>query len=151
MSTCRIHIENGVVTKKIIHYLDYDVYPREKYWLTFFNSIGYDWVPQLLSFDDHTHTLKMSYVGERISKDNKPEDWELQFKNILDCLERMNIKHNDIKYEEILVKDNKIYLIDFGWMNTNDDWSCNQGFNNRVKPYHFFHDHTALERIRKEL
>lgn len=151
MSTSNITIENGVVTKNVIRYLEYDVYPREKYWLTFFNNIGYDWAPQLISFDDETCTLCMTYVGEKITKDNKPKDWETQFQHILDCLERMNIKHNDIKPEEVLVNENKLYLIDFGWMNIDDDWGCKQGFDSRVKPYHFFPDHTAFERIRKVL
>lgn len=151
MATSRITIENQIVTKKIIKYSEYDVYPREKYWLKFFNQLGYNWVPQLLSYDDKNRTLTMTYVGERINKNNKPVDWESQLEDILNCLERMNIKHNDIKPDEILVKDGQVHLIDFGWMNINDDWSCNQGFDSRVKPSHYFQDHNALERLHKVL
>ena len=38
----------------------------------------------------------------------------------------------------------KIHLIDFGWMSIENDWSCRQGFDSRIKPCHLFHDNTAL-------
>ena len=93
----------------------------------------------------------MEYAGTPINKANAPKDWKEQLTKILADLVKEGINHNDIKHTEVLVKDGKIYLIDFGWMSRGDDWSCGQGFSKREKPWHEFHDYTAMARITKYL
>jgi tRNA A-37 threonylcarbamoyl transferase component Bud32 len=93
----------------------------------------------------------MEYVGTCINKTNAPKDWREQLERILAALDKEEIKHNDIKHTEVLIKNSKLHLIDFGWMSRGDDWSCGQGFNKRTKPCHRFHDHTAMARITKHL
>jgi hypothetical protein len=55
------------------------------------------------------------------------------------------MKHNDIKEEEILVLGSKIYIIDFGWVSINNDFSCGvHGISSQKKPGTFYDDNRIL-------
>jgi len=113
-----ITIENGCVIKKIRSnkYPDFDLFENELKWLT--EMSDFDRVPNVIDSDPVNKTIVMEYVGEPISNENIPADWSGQADYILANLTKYNCSHNDIKPTEILVKRNKIYLIDFGWATT---------------------------------
>jgi len=83
--------------------------PREKMWLE--KLADWDRTPDLISCEKYSVIL--TYVGKPINASNIPDDWEEQAKDIISGLIKYNCSHNDIYNEEILVKDGKIYLIDF--------------------------------------
>lgn len=84
---------------------------REAFWLTLLSS--FDRTPNIISVNEDS--IIMTNVGERISKETVPEDWKEQIQYIYDNLQKFGCCHNDIKPEELLVKDGKIQIIDFGW------------------------------------
>ena len=140
-----------IVSKKIIRMEDRSVRDREIFWLQYLNEKGYNWCPKFWGIDPISKAIYMEYVGERINKNNAPENWEEQLQKILDDLRSEEIQHNDIKPTEVLVKDGKIHVIDFGWATKGTDWSCGQNFDAREKPCHKFHDTEAISRIAKHL
>ncbi len=40
-----------------------------------------------------------------------------------------------IKKEELLIKNDNLYLVDFGWAKINDCWGCDIGLCNNEKPF----------------
>lgn len=97
--------------KKVIHkkYRHYDFVNKEVFWLKKLES--FDRTPNVIDFNEDT--IIMDYMGQVITKATVPSDWEDQIKYIIRILELLKVSHNDIKIEEILVKDGKINLIDF--------------------------------------
>ena len=78
--------------------------------------------PKLVDFGDTW--ILMTYVGERTTRKNLPMNWREQVENILKILKKFNISHNDIQHEEILVMNNKLYLIDFQhWTSTRQEFN----------------------------
>ncbi len=150
-SVVRYNPTTKIVSKRVTALLNRSIYTRELYWLQYMNKKEYSWCPKLLGSDAPTHTIYMEYVGTPISKANAPTDWVKQLQEILADLKKENIRHNDIKRTELLVKDGKLYLIDYGWASRGNDWSCGQGFNALTKPCHIYHDNTALRRITQSL
>ncbi len=150
-STVHINIPDGTVHKRVRMYHTYQVFEREVYWLNYLNENGYTWCPKLLSSDPESKTICMTYVGEPITKYNAPKNWKEQLQKILDNLKTENIQHNDIKQGEVLIQDGQVSLIDYGWASKDTDWSCGQRFDALVKPYHIFHDCTAIKRISQYL
>ena len=113
-----------------------DVYQREKYLASILNK--FDWFPTLLFSYDEKKLLIYKKCGVRINKDNCPKDIVSQLDKILRDLESVNVQHNDIKKEEILVDSNgKVYLCDFGWGSINNNMSCGIGIwgeSNKKRP-----------------
>jgi hypothetical protein len=104
------------VTKVVSKHWDkngINVYENEKKWLNILKNS--DIIARPIHFDDNTRTITTEYAGEKINKDNLPQDWEKQRDYIISELEKYNCRHNDIKPEEILVDKGKIKIIDFGW------------------------------------
>jgi len=58
-------------------------------------------------------SILMTYVGRPITRKTLPQDWKAQVEDILQKLAEVDISHNDIQSEEILVLSGKLYLIDF--------------------------------------
>jgi len=139
------------VYKRIYNFINYKVFERELFWLTYLNNKGYKWCPKLLESNIQSKIMVLEYVGERLTLKNAPNNWKSQVQTILDDLKIEGLKHNDIKCEELLVKNGTIYLIDYGWMTKGDDWSCNGIADPREKPVHIFRDENAMERIEAEL
>jgi len=90
------------------------LYARERDWL--YKLEEFDRVPKIISIKPMEIT--MEYCGEQVSEENLPKDWREQAKEILDGLKKYGCSHNDIKPSELMVKDGKVYLIDFGWATT---------------------------------
>ena len=57
----------------------------------------------------------MSYCGNRIKKTDIPNNWKEQLSEILSTLEKNKIYNNDMWYQNYLIKDGIIHLVDFGW------------------------------------
>jgi RIO-like serine/threonine protein kinase len=112
---------------------------REVFWLEKLES--FDRTPKLISHDMERHLVVMEYMGERLTKQNIPTDYETQVTYILDGLKQFECSHNDIKPTELLVLDGKINIIDFGWSTKigepipkNWPWTVG-GRNFQFKPY----------------
>lgn len=123
-STSQVWIEMtyNYVLKKTNLYLNYTVFEREVYWLKKLQN--FDWCPRFIWAQKPY--LITSFVGERLNKENCPPDWESQVEQIEQDLKRVNCRHNDIKDEEVLIKEGKIYLIDFQWASLGEDYSASQ-------------------------
>ena len=143
-SNIYISLDNKYVIKQIISYTEYDVYKREKYILLLLNEHHFDWCPQLICSNDNNQLLVLNYCGELLSLLNKPIDLEEQYNNIINDLESVNIQHNDIKNTELLIKDNKLFICDFGWASINNNHNCNIGLWSGDKPYGYINDRYAL-------
>jgi predicted Ser/Thr protein kinase len=77
--------------------------------------------PELVKFGKDW--ILMTYVGKRVRSNNLPKDWRAQVKDILRILREASISHNDIQWEEILVRKGRLYLIDFQhWTNTREEF-----------------------------
>lgn len=86
---------------------------REVYWLKKMKT--FDRTPNLISYDHDESVVVMSYMGERLSKENIPNDYKQQMYYILNEFKKYGCNHNDIKPRELLVCDKKINIVDFGW------------------------------------
>ena len=117
--------------KKQSNYKNDDCLKREIHILKILNENKITWCPKLLYYDDKLFIL--NYIGNEISEYNIPNDYLQQINKIKLELNQLNIQHNDIKLEELLIKDNKIYLVDYGWASINNDYSCNNLFKNKMK------------------
>lgn len=148
-STSNVWVSNdkAFIIKFINKYIEYDVYQREVFVLRKLNSLDFDWCPKLIECNDEHRYIVTTYCGDEINNENKPIDTQTQLVNILYSLRQHGFKHNDIKQSEILVKNNKIYLCDYGWCTLNGTWSMGINLNNSTKPYHQFTDETLFERI----
>jgi serine/threonine protein kinase len=140
---------NTIFVKKIVEYSEFDVYKREKYISAILNDKS--WYPSLLYFDDKDEILVFQNVGNSINVDNIPNDFNIQFNCILADLKKLNIQHNDITEEEILIdSNNRIYLCDFGWASINYNTDCGIGLwncTNQNKPGGCQSDDNVLKRI----
>jgi len=145
-STCLSFTAPFLFIKYIKKYQEYQVYEREKYISTLLKK--FDWFPNLLYSDDVNKILIFENVGVCVTSKNKPKDLEKQFNKILSDLKKLNIQHNDIKNEEILIdKNNKIYLCDFGWASINNSLGCGIGLYDGKNPCNVTDDNNTLKRL----
>lgn len=148
-STSTVWVSNDkmYVIKFVNKYTEYDVYQREVFILRKLNALNFDWCPKLIECNDTQRYIVTTYCGEEINTKNKPINTQIQLTNILYDLRKHGIKHNDIKQSEILVKNDKIYICDFGWCTLNDSWSMGINLNNSTKPFHYYEDETLFKRM----
>lgn len=133
-------------------YKENNILEREILILKLLNENNFDWCPKLLYYD--SESIITEYCGESINYENIPDDFEEQIGKILLDLKSVNVKHNDIwmigKEPEFLVKNNKIYLIDFGWSSINDDFSCGDiNISSEKKPHGIADDSLVIEYLKK--
>ena len=117
-----------VVDKNLQWWEHADCYSREKHILRHIKSHGFNWVPEILITCDEERYIVMTYCGETLNKDNAPSDTKEQLYTILNSLETLNVAHNDINTSNVLVKDDKIYLCDWGWSAINNSLTCDGRF-----------------------
>jgi hypothetical protein len=115
-SDVTIYKEYNLVKKHVREYLNYGVFEREI--ATLLKLKDFDHVPKLVAVDVNNHDIYMEYAGEPVKKETIPVNWREQVKEIIDGLRKRGIQHNDIKNAEILMKDGKIMIIDYGWAST---------------------------------
>lgn len=107
---------DGVVTKKQDSFMAYSLIDNEERILSKANSAHF---PKVISKNDGE--LSIEDCGELLTIDNLPEDWKEQLVKILVELRTCSIQHRDIKSDNLMVKDNVIRLIDFGWAKFEDE------------------------------
>lgn len=138
-STVWINHDKSTIVKKVHNYLQYGVFEREVYWLKQLgNAKGYDWLPKIIGYK--RPYIIMSHCGSRITAANKPDNWILQCRKIIDDMRSSGCRHNDIKQTEVLVKNGRIKIIDFQWASLRNDWSCGRRFDRRAKPGTHYND-----------
>jgi len=148
-STSEIYLSenNKYIMKKIVAYHKYNVYKREVHIMSYLNE-HVDWCPQIISTNDNEHIIIMEYCGKILSNSNIPKNFTKQLELILNDMKRLNIQHNDIKLDEVLVKNGKIYLCDYGWGSINYKHSCHIGIWHGFKPYGYRNDEKILARLK---
>ena len=119
-SKLKFKISKIIIKKKIKVYSgcdkignNYDHYYREIDSLRILEKYGN--FPKIIYTDENTHSIYLTYCGEKLNENNIPSNWKYQLKNINNILIKHNIFHNDIWYGNFLVLDGIIFLIDFGW------------------------------------
>lgn len=83
---------------------------------------NYDYFPKYIG--NQENKILMEYCGEKITKDNIPNDCISQINDIIEIFRHLSITHNDIHPDNILVKNNKIKLIDFSFMHNINNSKC---------------------------
>jgi predicted Ser/Thr protein kinase len=111
-------------------YTEYDLLRREIFILKKLEQ--YDCFPKIVY--NNNILLVTEYIGDIITKQSIPDNILFQINDINNILIKEKIIHSDIKQSEMLIKDNKLYIIDFGWARYNNKWSCDSGFSNKTKP-----------------
>lgn len=131
--------------KNNIRFLDRDNVKRETYFLKYLQK--YDWCPRYYGTFDNL--IITEHCGNVIGKNNFDISFISQLDKILIDLNKENIKHNDIKGEEFLTKNKKLYLIDYEWSSIGDDFSCNGKFDGRKKIKETFIDSDSKKIFKK--
>lgn len=103
--------------------LNLDLFNREIYWLDKLEQYGFS--PSIINVDYDKLEITMTFEGIPLTKDNLPEDWKTQIIYILDIFNNEQLKHNDLRLCNSLVKNNKLKVIDFEYASINNDFSCN--------------------------
>ena len=123
------HGPSGIeVTKTVDGLPEYRLVEREVCVLSILQR--FDWCPRLCG---HTqNSITTSYMGTFLSPANIPDDYAEQFTQIINDMESVGVKHNDIAVRgrgswdklEILVLNGRLSLIDFGWASVNGSVPC---------------------------
>lgn len=100
----------GVVTKKQDSFMAYSLIDNEERILSHISSIHF---PKVISKNDGE--LSIEDCGDILDENNAPKDWKEQLIKILIELKVNKVQHRDIKPDNLMVKDNVVKLIDFGW------------------------------------
>ena len=125
--------KNDNIVEKIIDYGDYtnELFQREIYWLTKLGPTKK--VPKLQRYNILTHTIVMDWCGDILCEDNKPVDVYQQLFDIHIMLLKNQCFYNDWKWGNLLVKDDKITIIDFGWCpKIVEDYTCGKDVNSQL-------------------
>ena len=132
----------------------YDILPREVEALRMLQDHP-EHFPQLV---EHTPDyIIMRYIqGQPWSKETAPPDARAQLENILAILESKKLNHNDINHNQLMVRDSKIVLVDFGSSTLEGSLSFGGKFCSRSHLPRFFlahknKDRDAAEKILAEL
>ena len=135
----RISISNQIVKKYFSNNTSSQFY-NEIFWLKRLEKFGF--VPKIKNIDYRKYIISISNEGDEISKKNKPHDWSKQLNKILYILKKNNCFHSDINPQNVLVKNNKLKLIDFDQCLKISDLKRNIFLKTRV-----FYDQYSFNRI----
>lgn len=124
------------------------MFDREVYWLKKLSNSGV--TPKYISSNKRCNSVTMEYVGEYLTKQNMPKNYEEQIMHITDVLKQYQCSHNDIKPSELLILGDRIRLIDFGWSTKIGEpipkqWPTGLGDRFRYK-IHNFNDEYSLRK-----
>jgi len=111
ISDVTIDLNREEVAKQIGRYAEYGILEREREWLDRLRQSGA--VPALKRVSGDC--IVTSYVGEPVRQYNLPADWRDQAERLLAALAAAHCAHNDIKCDNLAVRDGRLYLLDFGW------------------------------------
>ena len=115
----KIKTQGGSYNKQVYKYNDkyYYLYKKkENYYkyLDIYNKLKhYNFIPKILYNNDYFLLIVSEDSGEKLNKSMKINNFKYQINRIKSILEKHNIIHNDITLNNIVVKDNIIYLIDW--------------------------------------
>ncbi len=149
ISNIVIDLNANIVSKTINAFKEHGIHMREITWLSTLTPTGI--VPELISAD--SQTIITRYVGEPVSHENIPLDWEKQAEEILTTLTGYHCSHNDIKCDNIMILDGRLSLVDFGWSTQIDEpipieWPQGIGRQHRLGIHHFDDRHAIFEALR---
>ncbi len=149
--TSSITVDGSVVTKRITRFSKFGIFENEVFWLE--KMASFDRVPNLVSSDKRKKKIVMNYVGSMITNGNIPKNWKDQAEEIILGLKKHKCSHNDIKPSEIMVIDNKLRLIDFGWSTRIGEpipkkWPRGLGSKYRLADHKFCDRHALYASIR---
>ncbi|MGC9133355.1 MAG: hypothetical protein ACP5GJ_03065 [Nanopusillaceae archaeon] len=91
-------------------------YEKEKYFLLFLKDYGF--VPKIINYDDEKMEIEMEYINGMKFKDLDIKEKIKYIEKILDILftlDKLKIEKEEMQrpFDHIIIKDNKIYLIDW--------------------------------------
>lgn len=137
---------DGKVIKKQTGFMAYGLIENERRILSQIDSIHF---PKVYDVDGE---LAVEDCGEMLTIYNLPKNWKEQLVRIIGLLKEYRVQHRDIKPDNLMVKDEAIKLIDFGWARLEDDEpdtppSC-LGY--PYKPSDTFDDNYSMLKIIKE-
>ena len=115
-----------------------DLYEREICALEKLNELGIERVPRIVAKNDEQKAFVMTYCGTPLSANNAPQDVRKQLTSIISSISEHQIQHNDLlslKLQQILVKNDLLYICDWGWASLQGrfDWGIglrNDGIRN---------------------
>lgn len=145
----KIIIDGSTVIKTPLKWEEL-VFTRELKWLKKFKDANH--FPTLINSNKDTLAITMSFCGEPLNKQNCPSNVHKQAEEILQELYFYKCCHNDIKPTELLVKNGKLYLIDFGWATSigesiPSDWPPNLGGDFRYGKHNFDDRYSIMKSI----
>jgi len=149
ISNIVIDLNSGIVLKAINSFNEHGIFLRELNWLSKLQSTGI--TPKLIRVD--ASTIITRYVGEPVSQDNLPANWEHQAEQILSALSDHQCSHNDIKCDNIMVLEGRLSLVDFGWSTQMNEpipieWPQGIGRQHRLGIHQFNDRHAIFEALR---
>ena len=149
--TSNVRLENGVIVKTLKGNLKgYNMIQREKCVLDRLKK--FKWAPKVLSSTDNI--MKMTYMGEKVNKENIPLDYADQMNQILTDMESVDVQHNDMIYpcavksfrkHEVMVLNGRLSIVDFGWATINDSVPCGVSTKKFVPNWNPCPDKTILQ------
>lgn len=113
------------------YYNEYNILEREIHILKILSKYN-KYFPKLIYYNDFL--IITDYIGDIIKKETIPVDILYQINDINNILKKENIIHCDIKLNEMLIRDNTLYIVDFGWAKLNGNWHCDINICNSIKP-----------------
>jgi len=129
-NTSKIKIINDKVYKTV-NYKTYtnELIKREIYWLKKLES--YNISPRFIKQDGNT--IIMSYCGETVKKEQLTNELYIQLLDILKILNQNKCYYTDFKLENFTIKNDKLYIIDFGWCSEIiEDYSCGKNVKSQL-------------------
>jgi tRNA A-37 threonylcarbamoyl transferase component Bud32 len=103
---------NTIIIKKKIYRKKEEKFEREVNALNLFQH--YNHFPKIIKTNKKEYTIYMTYCGNNITYNNIPISWKSQVIKIIEYIQLTDIVHGDINPGNICVKNDTIFLIDFG-------------------------------------